>query len=139
MQVQALDSDDLRIIRLRVAGIAALFVAKAHKIGDRVESGRPDRLADKDAADVLRLMQTSSPAAVAATLRELLEHPTAHASTKNGVDRLHQLFGNRAAPGIEMATRALRKAMPADRVRAICLSYTENLDGFIRPIAPPGA
>ena len=127
MPVEALDPGDRRRARLRVAGVAALLVAKTHKLGDRIESGRSDRLDDKDAADVVRMMQTSSPSAVAGTLQMLLDHPTARASTEFAIERFKELFGERACVGIEMAARALRGAMPEDRVRAICLAYTENL------------
>lgn|GEM_PF-6189066 len=48
MVIEALDPADGRVAKLRVAGVAALLIAKAHKIGDRIESGRPDRLNDKD-------------------------------------------------------------------------------------------
>lgn len=37
------------------------------------------------------------------------------------------LLGNRNGGGITMAIRALRVAMPAERVRAICLGYSEEL------------
>ena len=75
MNVTALDPSDNRQVNVDVAGVAALLVAKAHKIRDRVDSGRSDRLSDKDAADVYRIMQTTQPAAVAATLRILIDDP----------------------------------------------------------------
>lgn len=63
--VSALEPNDDRRIDVEVAGFAALIVAKAHKIHDRVASGRTDRLSDKDAADVYRIMQTAHPDKVA--------------------------------------------------------------------------
>ena len=42
--------------------VTLVVVAKVHKINDRLTSRRRDRLADKDAADVFRLMQHTSPA-----------------------------------------------------------------------------
>jgi hypothetical protein len=130
--VDALDPDDRRNARLRVAGVAALLVAKTHKLSDRVESGRRDRLEDKDAADVVRLMQTSSPALVSEVLEQLLDHPSAGATTSLAVDRFNELFGGRAGIGIEIAAHALREAMPEDRVRAICLAYAEELYARLR-------
>jgi len=57
---------DERSYRVEVAGAAALFVAKIHKIGDRLDDdARPDRQINKDALDVLRLVRTT-PAAVMA-------------------------------------------------------------------------
>lgn len=127
MQIGALDPVDRRTIRLRVAGTAALLVAKTHKLDDRVASGREDRLDDKDASDVLRIMQTSSPAAVATTLSDLLAHPSAGPPTEVALERFQTLFGNRAGIGIQMAAQALRGALPSDRVRTICLAYSEKL------------
>lgn len=136
MSVAAFDRQDHRTARLRVAGVAALLVAKTHKIADRLDAGRADRLEDKDASDVVRLMQTVAPAIVASTLQGLLEDTVAGESTYFAVERFQGLFGSRVGLGIEMAARALRGAMPEERVRAICLAYTKALyeelalDGF---------
>lgn len=45
---------------VRVAGPAALVVAKVYKLRDRLAEGKVDRIADKDAADVYRLMLSVS-------------------------------------------------------------------------------
>jgi len=60
MTIVALKPEDGRTLSANVAGPAALLVAKAHKIHDRLQRGRPDRVLDKDAGDVLRLMQTTT-------------------------------------------------------------------------------
>lgn len=127
MSIEALKPDDRRSVRLRVAGVAALLVAKTHKIADRIESGREDRLGDKDGADVLRLMGASSPTAVAATFSQLMNDPISASATTVAVERFEELFGRRAGIGIALASRALREAMPEDRVRAISLAYTREL------------
>lgn len=128
LAIRPLEAGDDRSARLRVAGVAALLVAKTHKIADRVEGGREDRLKDKDAADVLRLMQASPPATVATKLQALRNHPDAAASTIYALDRFGGLFGSRGGEGIEMATRALRGAIPPERVRAICVAWTGELN-----------
>lgn len=125
--VIAIEAEDRRGARLRVAGVAALLVAKTHKILDRIESGREDRLSDKDGADVVRLMGADSPEAVASTLKSLMESPTAAAATEVAVEHFEKLFGRRAGGGIELAVGALRGAMPEDRVRAISLAFTGRL------------
>lgn len=127
MPIGALDPTDPRTSHTRVAGIAALLVAKTHKLNDRVAAERDDRLDDKDASDVVRLLQTSSPATVAATLTCLLNHPSAGGPTEVALDRFRVLFGGRSGVGIEMAAHALRGAMPMERVRAICLAYSAEL------------
>lgn len=54
MEVTALSPTDDRRYTVKVAGPAALLVAKLHKLGERVDT--PDRLVDKDAHDIYRLL-----------------------------------------------------------------------------------
>jgi hypothetical protein len=134
MTITALDPADSRALEAKVAGPAALFVAKAHKIHDRLKSDRVDRLDDKDAADVIRLMQTTRPAEVGETFRWLGNDPVANVPSAQALSYLERLFGRGGRPGVEMATRALRTAMPAERVAALCTSYVERL--LISAVAP---
>ena len=127
MNLTALDPTDKRVIEVDVAGVAALFVAKAHKLHDRVASNRSDRLDDKDAADVVRLMQTSSPSEVGATFVRLVEDPIAGTPSRDALRYMEELFGRRGRAGTEMASRALRVGMPEARVEAICTSYAVQL------------
>lgn len=124
MVVPSLDPDDDRRVECKVAGPTALLIAKAHKIEDRlIDRHRPDRLVDKDAADVYRLMQTTPPGRVA-EVHELLQadHRVAEPSQR-GLELLRQQFGARRAPGVEMAVRALRLGVPEERVRTVCVSF----------------
>lgn len=132
MRVTALDPTDGRSSKVKVAGIGALLVAKAHKLNDRISGGRPRRVDNKDAADTVRLMQASKPGNVAQTLAPLVDHPTAGVSVRLALEHFQALFGSRAGVGISMASDALRNAMPEDRVRAICLAYAETLDAELR-------
>ena len=127
LPITALDPDDPRSLGTEVAGVAALLVAKAHKISDRVANGRPDRQSDKDAADVYRIMQTSSPTAVAATLARLQEHPLAGAVTTQAMRHLADLFGRRAGTGVQMAQRALRLAIDETQIATLCIAFTRNI------------
>lgn len=128
MRITALEAADTRLLTANVAGPAALLVAKAHKIHDRLERGRAERVIDKDAADVLRLMQTTNPATVGGTLADLAAHPMAGGASTAAIGYLEALFGRRGRPGIEMAARAMRLALPAERVEAICVAYTTAMD-----------
>lgn len=127
MDVPALDPGDARVARAEVAGEAALLVAKAHKIHDRYERGRAARIDDKDAADVVRLMQTTNPAAVGTTLNELSGHPIAGAASSDALAFLDALFGRVGRPGVVMAVRALRLAMPEATIETLCVAYTREL------------
>lgn len=133
MTITALEPGDDRVVTANVAGVAALLVAKAHKLAERVEVGRERRLDDKDALDCLRLMQASAPAQVGETLRALQDEPLAAAVTATAVEYLDRLFGRRGRPGIRMAANALRFVMPEARVEAICVAYTQALLGAAEP------
>lgn len=127
MEIGALDGSDRRRIQTKVAGEAALLIAKAHKLHDRAEAGRDGRLHDKDASDVVRLMQATIPSDVGATLRHLMAHPEAGGVAQNGLGFLVDLFGRRGRPGIQMAARALEMAMPAATVETLCVAYMDQL------------
>lgn len=128
LTIKALEPVDARAIDSRVAGPTALLIAKAHKIQDRLEqSARPDRLIDKDASDVYRLMLTT-PAErineVAATLRD---DGRVAGSAQRGLELLRAQFGARRAPGVEMAVRALRLGVPENRIRTVCVNFIAGL------------
>lgn len=131
MTVAALDVADTRSFEVEVAGPAALLVAKAHKIHDRLGSSRPGRLDDKDAADVYRLMQATSPIESAERLAELRRHEIAGPATEAAIAYLAELFGRRNGEGVRMATRALRLAIPEAQVSTLATSYIERMAGAL--------
>lgn len=127
MTITALEPSDTREFEVEVAGVAALLVAKAHKIHDRLASNRPGRAEDKDAADVYRLMQTTSPIDVAARLTGLRKHETAGPVTEAAISYLVELFGRRNGEGVRMAIRALQLAIPEEQVVALATGYIGRL------------
>jgi hypothetical protein len=77
-RIAAIDPADHRAIVAQVAGPAALMIAKLHKIGERVESGRHRRTpVDKDAGDLYRLVQVTSIPEMAAGFRLALSSDVA--------------------------------------------------------------
>jgi hypothetical protein len=127
MTIAALDPADIRSIEVEVAGPAALLVAKAHKLNDRIASNKATRIDDKDAADVFRLMQMTDPDAVGGTLAMLAHDEVAGPAAVEAIGYIEELFGRRGRRGIELAVRALRVGMPETRVETLCVSYTERL------------
>lgn len=125
--IAALDSADDRSFDTAVAGVAALIVAKLHKLRDRLDEPAGGRVRVKDAADVYRLMQTSDIASVAATLRDLARHSTAGPPTVAALGYLADLFGRRNSAGVHLAVRALRFAVQEDEVRTVCTTFTARL------------
>lgn len=125
--IGALEPDDPRVFEVDVAGTAAMFVAKAHKIHDRLASTSASRLDDKDAADVYRLMQHTSPQEIALRLVALRSNTLAGPATTKAIAYLEELFGRRGAPGTAMAARALRLAIPETQVATLATGYIARL------------
>ena len=114
---------DSRTMTVEVAGIPALLVAKAHKLGERLAEQRLDRLIDKDASDVIGLMLASDPYNVADTFDRLCHVDRVAEATRQGLDYLRQLFGRSSAPGIAMAIRALRGVRDPEEIRNLAPAY----------------
>ncbi len=128
---------DTRTAAIRIAGPAALLVAKSHKIADRLTDGgrgRQHRVKPKDCADVIRLMRAPTPPeAVGARLAELAGHPMCGTSVAAGVDHLVAQFGAPSSPGVDLAVTALAGALPEELLRALAPSYTAAmLDAYGR-------
>ncbi|MGH9307718.1 MAG: hypothetical protein ACRD0I_12665 [Acidimicrobiales bacterium] len=132
IEIAALEGGDDRRVIANVAGEAALLVAKMHKLHDRVASGRSDRLDDKDAADVIRLMQATSPRTVGTRIAGLCGDGLAGTVSTEAVGYLEELFGRRGRVGIQMAASALRLGLPEDRVEALSVAYTSVLVEVVR-------
>ena len=104
IRVAALDPTDGRAFDVKVAGVAALLVAKLHKVDERKNVAA--RRQDKDGLDVLRLLRFAETAHLAMTLAKLAEHPIAGEVTRDARGLLENLFSDRAAAGALMAVRA---------------------------------
>ena len=127
MTIAALEASDTRSLDVEVAGPAALLVSKAHKINDRLASKRPERVEDKDASDVYRLMQTTAPGEVGETLAQLQLDEMAGTVTTAAIGYLIDLFGRRQGEGVRMASRALRIAVPEDQIEIFAPSFINRM------------
>lgn len=110
MSIRSLDVEDSRVHELKVAGAAALLVAKVIKIGDRLEdaqAGHSKRVVDKDALDVLRLLQGTSTGSV---VTDLGAHPTTPAAAADVQRALEILRAHAATAGARMPVLAGRAA-----------------------------
>jgi hypothetical protein len=106
MEIRALDAADTRRIRARVAGPAALVIAKLHKIAERA-TAQPGRLVDKDAHDLYRLLVGTDTNALASTFRALLREGVCRDVTAEAKVHLGELFASGPeAIGSVMAGRA---------------------------------
>ena len=116
MKIPSLHPGVERSAVMLVAGPAALLVAKTHKIAERISAA--SRVGDKDALDILRLLQATETATLATGLAQLADHELSTAATAEAVSQLAPLFGNPQAPGIGMAVRAGRPNAEADVISA---------------------
>ncbi len=104
MQIAALARGDERVLTTYVAGPAALLVSKLHKLAER--EGQPDRLADKDAHDVYRLLAGVPTDQLGETFSWLGRDPLAGNVTQAALQVLARLFAEGSgALGSVMAGR----------------------------------
>lgn len=125
MTVESLNGDG-RSVEVKVAGPAALVVAKLHKVGERLTD--PSRLNAKDAHDLFRLLVVSDTDELASTFRILLADDLAKDVTRQAVSHLRELFA--AGPdaiGSVMAARAEEGVGQPDVVAASVSALAQDL------------
>lgn len=116
-RVAALDTADARAFDIRVAGPAALLVAKVHKISERVESD--GRRKDKDALDVLRILRAIDTAELRDGLQRLLEAEIAAGGDGRSDRVLGPALSDRAVSRLANGSASSRSARGSGRDRAI--------------------
>lgn len=129
ISISPLDTRDTRCIVAEVAGVAALLITKMHKIHDRIAANRFDRIDDKDAGDVVRLMQVANPSDTSRTFKSLLANERAASATAVALEFMQELFGRRGGQGVEMAQRNLQLGLAPDQVATLCVRFTERALG----------
>lgn len=107
LHIAAREEADGRVIELRVAGAAALTVAKLIKLEERLAGSRCDRIISKDTGDLLRLFRYCD--------AETIGH------------RLSQLTSNEpVAPVVERATAFLRTDISRTASNLIALAVADR-------------
>lgn len=129
MTIESLDPSDSRSFRANVAGPAALLVAKLHKLGERAKL--QDRLVDKDAHDIYRVLRAIQTDALIARFAILRADDTSREVTEQAIDYLRQLFADEAALGSVMAGRAEEGIGDPEEVAAsVALLARDLLEGL---------
>ncbi len=123
--IGALDPGDPREVSIWVAGPGALLVAKIHKIAERVDAR--DRVRDKDALDVLRLLRAIDTDVLAGRVRSLLDHELARPITEEASRLLPVLFAEPDSDGVHMAVRAAGAGEDAATIAASLVALVEDL------------
>ncbi len=124
MHVESLAGDGRRTM-INVAGSAALLVAKLHKLGERVDT--PNRLNDKDAHDVYRLLVATSTDDLAATMQMLQDQQMTREVVTHAMGYLRDLFSTADALGASMAGRAEAGIGQPDTVAASVSYLAQDL------------
>jgi len=122
--VGSLDPADERSIELRVAGPAALLISKVRKIADRVAS---NRLSDKDALDVVRLLRGVETPDLAKRCVHVLSDDLCRATAEEGLDLLKQQFVNPDGIGGEMIERTVSGLADPTELKASARLLSEDL------------
>lgn len=125
MPVEPLEAGDGRRFMVSVGGVGALFVAKSHKLGERLAT--PDRLDAKDAGDLYRLFDVAPPEQVAALLRQLLTDDRSARATELAIEYARRLFLTPTSPGVRLAVSALRGIIPEATVVTVMTTYTRSM------------
>ena len=108
-----------------VAGSGALIVAKTHKIAERVPDS--DRVSDKDALDVLRVLRSVDTHELAGRLTVLIASDLAGSVTAEAIEFLPQLFGMRTSEGVLMAVRAAGSDEDPETIAASLIDLVADL------------
>ncbi len=124
MRLDALEATDPRAFDVRVAGPAALLVAKVHKISERHGT---DRQTDKDALDVLRLLRGTETDDLATRYVKLLGDKRSEEAAKSARELLAAQFAARAGIGVQMAIRSAGALGNADEIAASCEALASDL------------
>jgi hypothetical protein len=131
MEVSALDPADGRVVRVRVAGPAALLVAKLHKIAERRDA--PHRLNDKDAHDAYRVLRAVETEVMHEAFLKLLRDDLSRDVSREALDHLEELFaGGPDALGSEMAGRAEEGVGDPEGVAVAVSILAADLVGGVR-------
>ena len=118
MELGSLDPDhDQRRVTVKVAGPGALLVAKLFKISERRGTARAN---DKDALDVLRILQGIETEALAERIALMRGDERSRAVTEQATQLLEALFGTRGRDGSVLAARATQPLMDEAQVRLTC-------------------
>lgn len=125
MTITALDPTDPRSINMHVAGTGALLIAKVHKIAERTEAS--DRVRDKDALDVLRILQATDTTDLTNRLQKLRTNDLSADVTEEGITLLAPLFGHLDGVGVEMAMRAAGVGANSDTISASMITLASDL------------
>jgi len=124
-KLTSLDNGDDRSHLIRVAGPAALLVAKVIKVEER--RGQPQRLQPKDGLDVLRLLQACETSPLSDRLATLAGDPLAGDVTRMAMSSLMEHGRDREGPLATLAARAVAGLANPETIAESLVSLVDDL------------
>ena len=118
-----------RSCTLKVAGPAALLVAKVHKIGERLQDPdvrRRDQL-PKDAFDIYRLLRAIDTAEMASEFGLLSSREISNRVTSEALSMFQRLFSAPSDMGTELVVRAVPATEDPDFIAASSVALSQDL------------
>ena len=117
-RIDSLEPDqDSRVVLIKVAGPGALLVSKLFKIQERRGSARAS---DKDALDVLRILQAVPTEDLANRVKAIVADVRSNASGTRAMKLLAEFFASRGGDGSFMAARAAQPFVDEIQIRLSC-------------------
>lgn len=123
--IVALDPGDTRTVTMNVAGPGALLVAKLQKLWERTTN--EDRVKDKDALDVFRILRAIPTNDLVRRLRLLRASAEASAVAETAIRQIGELFGQRSSVGIDLAIRASARAIDPEELTLSSITLVADL------------
>lgn len=131
--IRSLALGAIRSCNQKVAGPAALLVAKVHKLGERVEESDGPRRhqLDKDAFDIYRLLRAVDATAMASELRLLHSHEVSRGVTSEALSIFKTLFSDPTDAGTRLVVRHVPRLEDDDFIAASSVALSQDLlDAF---------
>ena len=127
LTISSFEAEDPRSYEMKVAGPAALIIAKTAKIGDRL-MGSSERLTSKDAHDVYRLLLATQTELLGQLFQKLLSNPISASESQIGLTAFTQLFAkSQDAPGNRLVAEAAKGIEDADLLMASSWALASDL------------
>ncbi len=114
---------------LKVAGPAALLVAKAHKIGERLEGpdARRQEQLPKDAFDIYRLLRAVESTELASEFELLQSHEISSRVASEARSTIQRLFGEPSGMGTQLVVRSVLNLEDSDFIAASTVALSRDL------------
>ena len=127
-KISSLVLDVDRSCILKVAGPAALLVAKVHKIGERLKGPAKRRQPlPKDAFDIYRLLIAIDTAELAEEFQRLLSHGISSCVTSEALPMFQDLFGSESDKGPELLVGYVGPLEPSAFITESSVALSQDL------------